>query len=277
VKIVKYSAALFLLLLLGIGSISCSSHNDDDIFANVNVINYKDFFLSAESLGLTSSIRGTIFIKGDVNQPNQRHAQISAWIELDPQDWGGVGFYLKEGSGWEVTSVTTDYPQGYPVPETETFVFTSDWNRSVAIGRQWPWRERKNHPGGKGSFIMELDPDHTKKDLPEDFTIGISIGSKYDYIVGPVNETVQVPLNINYREEITPTPTSPQSKFTDNWNSGMMTDEEKEKWGIEEIPGEQLQERAGELGICPETVDDFLKSSEPFFYIAHNAYPKVIK
>jgi hypothetical protein len=205
---VKHLAVFILMLLLFISALSCAGSNDD-VYANVNVINYRDFYLSAESVGLTSSIRGTIFIKGDLNKPNVRHAQISAWIEIDPTDWGGVEFYLKEGSGWKVTSVTTDYPQGYPRPEKETVIFTDDWHRSVQIGNQHSYIPWGNNAGGKGSLIMELEPDLTKNDLPEDFTLGISIGSKYDYFRGPVHETFHVPLNVDYRNTSSSTTSTP--------------------------------------------------------------------
>lgn len=51
----------------------------------------------------------------------------------------------------------------------------------------------------------------------------------------------------------------------------LMKIEEKEKYGIEEIPINEIRDRAPELGISQEKVDEFIKSGESVIYFAHKA------
>mgnify|MGYP000862950642 FL=1 len=63
----------------------------------------------------------------------------------------------------------------------------------------------------------------------------------------------------------------PDSKFIgDKWDPGMLSEKEKEKYGIEEIPVENVDERAVELNIPSEIVDEFYNSGDDVLYFAHN-------
>jgi hypothetical protein len=55
----------------------------------------------------------------------------------------------------------------------------------------------------------------------------------------------------------------------------LMKIEEKEKYGIEEIPINEIRNRAPELGISQEKVDEFIKSGESVIYFAHKAPVKL--
>jgi hypothetical protein len=61
----------------------------------------------------------------------------------------------------------------------------------------------------------------------------------------------------------------PKSR-TSNWNPGMMSDEEKRKYDIEEIPLEDVAKRAEELNIPSNITEDFYKSGDQILYYAHN-------
>jgi len=54
-----------------------------------------------------------------------------------------------------------------------------------------------------------------------------------------------------------------------------MTTVEREKYGIEVIPIDELKERSGELSIASETVDELIRYGEPVYY-AHRLPVKVM-
>lgn len=56
----------------------------------------------------------------------------------------------------------------------------------------------------------------------------------------------------------------------ENWNPGMMSDEEKEKYGIEEIPLDQVKKKAAELNIPSDILEEFYQSGDKVLYYATN-------
>jgi hypothetical protein len=201
----KYVAIFLVLTLFGLISISCRGASSNPPYqVNTELINFKDFFISAESINLGTSVRGTIFVKGDIKNPKERIIQIAAWVEVDPNDWGGVGFYIDHP--WKVTSVSTDFPQGNTKPEQQFRIFTSGDPSAplyLTIGNSKD--SPSNGRGGKGSVIMELGPISSEQNLPENLEMTVGVGSKGENIQNPVSETIMVPLNVDYR---TPTPTA---------------------------------------------------------------------
>lgn len=57
---------------------------------------------------------------------------------------------------------------------------------------------------------------------------------------------------------------------------GRMSAEEKEKYGVEVVPINDLKSRAAELNIAPETVEELQKTGEPVYY-AHNLPAEAVK
>jgi hypothetical protein len=193
---------MILAAVLPIGLTGSSCHNPviPSYPVNNDLINYESFSLSAEEVGLKTATGGTIFVRGDKEKSEDRRIEISAWVEIDAADWGGVSFNIPRG--WEVTHVASDYPQGNSKPETYATVLQTEspkekYNRIVEIGNT---RHGAAAPqGGKGNLIIELAPKSSKQALPENIEVLIGVGSKDDYILNPVGETIEVPLNTDYR------------------------------------------------------------------------------
>ena len=87
--------------------------------------------------------------------------------------------------------------------------------------------------------------------------------------------------NGNNEQEINPTTANTEQvseQTTEDWNPGMMSDEDKEKYGIEAIPRDQVEERGAELGLSSYIIQEFLATGDEFLYFAHDpnhlmAYP----
>ncbi len=98
-----------LALILIPCSLLFSCRNNERVTApNAGIINIKDFYVAASSTGLATSARGTIFISGENDRPTK--AEIVAWVEVDPEDFGGVRIYLPYG--WKMTGLVSGYPEG---------------------------------------------------------------------------------------------------------------------------------------------------------------------
>jgi hypothetical protein len=195
-----YLSILIVVSFIGLTVLSCNRPVEYSSPANQDLANFKDFSVNAGSVGLNTNVRGTIFVKGNnSDRINECTVQIIALIEIDDEDWGGVSFYIPDG--WRITGISSDYPRGNPVPEA----YTSSWHTAadmdfptfVEIGHT-KFRSDLNQ-GGTGSLIIELAPVHTTRELPENLKIKIGVGSKGEVILNPVVETIQVPLNADYR------------------------------------------------------------------------------
>jgi len=196
----KYPPILIAVILVVLTVVSCHNPIIPTPASNNDVINYQEFYLSVENVSLETRVCGTIYIKGDIEKSEDRRVQISAWMEIDNDDWGGIGFGLPQG--WEITSITSDYPQGNPKPESYITTMSTASHEEIvtfiSIGATKYGAPEVQ--GGKGSLVIELAPEEKTQELPENFKMIIGIGSKYDYIVHPVHETYEVPLNTDYHD-----------------------------------------------------------------------------
>lgn len=126
--------------------------------------------------------------------------------------------------------------------------------------RQWEWSWDKSDVGQFFWFIVDVDPYQT-----------VQISNEY-MIFGPGYELLSA--GKGYRNLEAGSPPSSASTATmstsENWNPGMMSEEEKKKYGIEEIPRDQFEKRAKELHISKRSVKEFLNSDDEVFYYAHN-------
>lgn len=199
---VIFLAATITIILLSAGMTSCRKGNYDTQSANTDVINYQSFAVNAESVGQSSEVTGTIFVKGDLKRTGDRHIEIAATLELDKSDTMGCQFTVSHETGWVISGIISDFPQGHP--EDNITEWTAYTGEEVNIGGP------SNGPiDGLGPYkrtvVMELSPDPSVKDLPQFFEIGISIGSTGYYSNGRVYdgyaayETFSVPINVDYR------------------------------------------------------------------------------
>ena len=196
----KHLPILIIVFLVSLTALSCHSPIIPTPASNNDVLSYKEFYLSAENVSLVTKVGGTVYIKGAIEKPEDRRVQISAWMEIDSNDWGGIGFGFPQG--WEITGITSDYPQGNPKPESYIGTMSRAPGEEIVtyinIGNTKYGAPEVQ--GGKGSIIIELAPKEKTQEFPENFQIVIGIGSKYDYIVHPVHETYEVPLNSDYHD-----------------------------------------------------------------------------
>ena len=181
------------IVSLSLISLSCSNNSSTHIPPNKGVINYKDFYVSSNSTALNTSVKGTVFVEKD--ESNNYKAQIVAWVEVDPMDWGGVGFDIP--FGWEVTSRTSSYPDS---SNNTTMWETSDrefskWHQMVEIGTS---RDYIPQGGGNGSVIIELAANPQGQKPSEALEIIVGVGSNGNdsthYSLNPDFETIEVPI-----------------------------------------------------------------------------------
>jgi hypothetical protein len=186
-NLLKYLAVLALVPVISIMAASCGKAASTPAKVNQDVIASWSFSLDAASVSLTTKTSGTIFAKSNDARKNDRKVVISARVEIDPADWGGVSFSIPKG--WEVSAVTSDYPQGEPNPESHTStIYTGstqgEYQRIVEIGNT---KHGAAEPqGGVGSVIIELVPMPGNQAIGDSVEIGIAVGSSEGYIAGPV-------------------------------------------------------------------------------------------
>jgi hypothetical protein len=178
-------------------------HNKQQVYVNVinaDVVTSKAFSLNAESVGLNTSITGTVFIKGEKNNPNQEYAEIVATLNLDPNDQGGVDFHVYEGDNWSLKSVDSDYPQGYSEPENEIIV-SSQSNSPAIVGGDKDIQiggQNVSEMGGMGSIVIDLIPAKTSQGFPQYLKINVGLGFQENAVgisLYPISETIQIPLD----------------------------------------------------------------------------------
>jgi len=194
----KYLKLLLTLLVLSSGLVSCTDQNDiagsDSV--NRNVVNYQDFSLSADTVGLDTNVSGTIFVIGENDKPDELRVQIIAWVEIDSTDWAGVEFAIPHG--WEVSGIVSDYPQGYPAPDEYTTSWQtedseSEWHIKVDIGSSKYNTDITR--GGKGTVFIELKPLYPEQKLPDSIDILAGVGSEGDMVAYPCYQIINVLLN----------------------------------------------------------------------------------
>jgi hypothetical protein len=168
---------------------------------NIDVLNYSDFYLNTDSVGLDTYTQGTVFIAGDQSDTKARHVQIVAWINVDPLDVGGISFTLPVG--WTIKAIVSDFPQGKPDPAKYMVLFdivdNNKYQQFIKIGGS---AEPAILPGGgKGCIRIDIDPMESQAAYIDmnNFELMISAGSKKEAIltVFPCGTTLQIPLNTN--------------------------------------------------------------------------------
>jgi len=187
--------------------ISCSERTIAPATVNKSVLSSQDFALDAQSVNLSTKISGTVFVTGDAQHPKARHVTISAHIETDGADLGGIEMHFSPG--WNITNITTNYPQ---VPGRTSGIKSSDHyiyaNRAptgasppafaIWIGAKWVGQEGMPWDA-TGNILIELDPSPELKILTDYFEINAGLGYKIsdngNQVISPVKQMFQVPLN----------------------------------------------------------------------------------
>ena len=192
-----------LLVFAAFKSLSCSNGIVSEyIPPNEGIISFKDFYVTSNSTGLNTSARGTIFL--EIDKSNNYKAQIIAWIEIDPRDWGGVCFTIP--MGWEATNLIGSYPDlgntswmSAPVDQVTSAEEQGSrwWDQWIAIGNQIysPWITSN---GGTGSVILELTEFQKGQKQSDVLKIMVGVGSEEKdgvQIMNPDFETIEIPVH----------------------------------------------------------------------------------
>ncbi len=164
---------------------------------NKDVINFCEFSLDASSVNLTTRVNGTVFVKGDLEKPDDITVQIVMDIGLDPEDWGGVGLIFPEG--WRVTSTTSSLVE-IDDPYYSDMVGVMSGGAPEQGGWSWvaigyPITMPGDSPGDLHGTVV-IDADFVLEDTPTPDTLELTIGvgSKDGYVVNPVSIDLDVPL-----------------------------------------------------------------------------------
>lgn len=178
--------------------LSKDDKSDQRLISNVNYINSTGFSIRSDSTNLETSAKGTVFVEG--NEGIADRISIVAAIDIDPNDWGGVTFYLP--NHWSIANVTSSYPENNQQmnPSEKASIWTttdtkSEWQAWVEIGT-----ERSYEPtgGGHGTVVIDLVYDGHDKSMPDSFEFTVAVGSKTvngTRILGP--DDVRVPVSLN--------------------------------------------------------------------------------
>lgn len=176
----KHCLKIIITIILFTAIISGCTQDDnnfDKVITNENIIHSKKFYVNSDSTELVTSVSGTVFLSGVERVPN--HAQIVAFFEIDPNDWGGVIFYIH--NDWHISSITSSYPEGNKEKTPKDYVATwttadteKEWNTFIEIGS-----DRSSIPtgGGKGAVVIELDANK-ETNAPNVFNLMVGVGSK---------------------------------------------------------------------------------------------------
>ncbi len=192
---------LTLILFSGLLS-ACSSSGYVEPLTNRDVINSMDFSLDAAEVGLTTRAEGTVFVCGEVNKPDDITVQVAVFVELDPEDWGGVTLYFSEG--WKVTHINNSLVE---INEPYYSNLASVWvsgepehgGRNIAFIGSRSFGENPTNDVRKGILVIDADYVWENKATPEKLTLIIAVGSKDGYIQGPVSINLDVSLMEDYR------------------------------------------------------------------------------
>ncbi|QYZ78620.1 hypothetical protein E2N92_03870 [Methanofollis formosanus] len=160
--------------------ISATIKEDDTseiITVNKDITRTTGFSVHSDSTDLNTSARGTIFVGGTGEIPE--NIRIFARIEVDPDDWGGVAFYIP--AGWYVSAIMSSYPENdapaIPADHVTTWTAAepeSEWSARVEVGR-----DRGNLTAGRGTgtVVIDLLPDKDAIGQTGTLDIMVAVGS----------------------------------------------------------------------------------------------------
>lgn len=163
---------------------------------NEGIIRTEAFSVNSVSAGLNTSAEGTLFIRGAEGVPE--HVQIIARIEIDPDDWGGVAFYIPDK--WQISGIKSSYPEKETQAAPSDYITTLttgdpdyEWKAIVEVGRDFG---RAAGRGGSGTVVIDLIPDKDATDQPGTSGIMIAVGSdEKDGIKICGTDHIEVPIS----------------------------------------------------------------------------------
>ncbi len=186
-------------ILILITTVISGCKQDVKVPPNNNIIGIKEFHVKSDSTELETSAKGTVFLSGEEGVPEL--AKIVAFVEIDPDDWGGISIYLSDQ--WNISSIISSYPEDRKekIPEYLPAVWTTGaetehgWNKFIEIGRD---RSRSTTTGGgKGTVMIELEINKETMDVSDVFRMGVGVGSKEKdgiRIINPDSKDIEITI-----------------------------------------------------------------------------------
>ncbi len=174
----SYKPLILMVIIIGCTFLTgCKNKNmTDQTTVNENIIQTKEFMVNTESTDINTYVKGTLFVKGTEETPEQM--QIVAFIEVDPDDWGGVAFYIPKN--WKINNILSSYSENESKDTLQDHVTTwtcgdekLEWQKFIEVGRN-----RNYVPtGGSGTVIIDLVIDKNDMSQLEQYNITIAVGS----------------------------------------------------------------------------------------------------
>ena len=202
ISIIKTLVFALIIALLSVSLSACNGSDYTGTVTNTDVINFQDFYLDAAGVGLATQASGTVFVRGDLEKPDDIFVEVSMYVNIDPDDWGGVSLYFPEG--WRVNNVLgsvveIDEPYYSNLVSAMSSGQPEDGAESwVSVG--YPLTQAGDSPGDlSGSVVIQADYVWKGKTTPEILDLTIGVGSKDGYIVNPVLLDLEVPLLEDFR------------------------------------------------------------------------------
>lgn len=204
----KIKTRYFLMLIVWITFVTCitlqlSSKQERSFYdatVNKKIVQVKNFNVNSDSVEMNTSVKGTVFVSGDDGKVD--HIRIVAWIEIDPDDWGGVAFYIPDK--WQISNIISSYPENEAqLPADYVSTWTTgdtelyEWRRMVEVGRD---RSYRSTGGGEGTVVIEIVPDE-KADPPKLINLGVEVGSADNgnyKVMG--TDSIEIPIPLQHTE-----------------------------------------------------------------------------
>ncbi len=189
---------ILIITVITILLFSCSQNDNttDKTRINENLIQVKKFSVNSDSTELNTLAKGEIFVKGAKGVPE--HIQIVARIEIDPEDWGGIAFYIPKK--WNISDIVSSYPENgdqiKPADYITIWSTASDrykWDKWIEIGRSSNYKPRG---GGTGTVVIDLVADKNAVQKSEKYNIMVAVGSDEkdgSKILGADSTSIEIP------------------------------------------------------------------------------------
>lgn len=195
-KYVVIGFVCIIFIIVGVTIQMVSMQREQTVTVNDDIIQVQNFSIRADSSPLDTFANGTVFVKGNSGEVNS--IQIVASVEIDPEDWGGVAFYIP--AQWRISNIVSSYPDNEAAINLSQYITTwttdtpsiNQWDTMIEIGRSHDYQASK---GGSGTVVIDIIPDRKQ---PRDMTIGVEVGSETkenykvkgtDFIVIPISFT----------------------------------------------------------------------------------------
>lgn len=174
---ILFAALLVLIAAIVVSDVIKEDNTSGIITVNKDVAQTIGFSVHSESTDLNTSARGTIFIGGTGGIPE--NMRIVSRIVVDPDDWGGVAFYIPVG--WHISGITSSYPENDTLEISADYVTTwttadpeYEWSAMVEVGRDRGYAPTE---GGTGTIVIDMVPDRSAIHSSGTFNITVEVGS----------------------------------------------------------------------------------------------------